>query len=83
MKNMQHFIDRLAYLHSRWEDESEYEDIADYLTAMQKVLPTATKMTTEPFGVIYTQGKETFHATIKEVNGDQVTIEIQEIGGAK
>jgi len=83
MMDMHKFIDRLAYLHSRWQDESEYEDIADYLANIQQLVPTATKMTTEPFGVIYTQGKLKLHARIKSVEGDQVTIEIEQIGGGK
>lgn len=42
-----HFI---CYLWSRWLDEREYEDIRDYLTAVQKFLPSAFKITKRPFG---------------------------------
>lgn len=45
-------------LYERWQDEHEYEDFADYKTAMANALPegaTLTKMTKRPFRVEYTQ----------------------------
>ena len=46
-------LDRLEYLHDRWQDEKEYEDWNDYVDAMQKLTPTSTtfmKATKRPFG---------------------------------
>jgi hypothetical protein len=40
-------------LHERWQDEKEYEDIADYAAPLQSVLPAECvieKMTKRPFG---------------------------------
>lgn len=44
----------LCYLRDRWQDESEYEDFAEYQTAMSAFLPagsTAVKLTKRPFRV--------------------------------
>jgi len=40
----------LFYLRERWSDESEYEDINEYLTAIQKSIPEAFKIYKRPFG---------------------------------
>lgn len=42
--------DLLAYLYDRWQDEKKYEDIADYLQAIQRDVPNAYDITGEPFG---------------------------------
>ena len=42
----------LCYLCERWEDEKEYEDIQDYLKAIQKAIPEAAEITENPFGII-------------------------------
>ena len=72
------FISRLTHLYGRWQDEKKYENIEDYLKSMQEVLPTASKMTKRPFGVIYENGGETFYATAK-AKGKGVMIEIKTI----
>lgn len=44
---------RVAYLASRWLDESAHEDFADYTAELRKVLPkgfTFVKATKRPFG---------------------------------
>lgn len=43
--------DFLFYLRNRWQDEKEYEDINEYLTAFQKHVPEAYKISKRPFGV--------------------------------
>jgi hypothetical protein len=46
--------ERLAYLFDRWQDESEYEDWAEYETAMRALLPAGWEFvnaTKRPFGV--------------------------------
>lgn len=45
--------DRLVYLASRWADEHEYEDIEEYRTELQAILPNGAKITSmikRPFG---------------------------------
>ncbi len=45
--------EQMIYLYSRWQDEKEYEDIADYGNAMKGNLPkwaTFVKVTERPFG---------------------------------
>ena len=44
---------KLADLYGRWLDEREYEDFADYATAMSKLMPDCFKFvkgTKQPFG---------------------------------
>ena len=46
-------LDRLVYLHDRWQDEREYEDWKDYIDAMRKIVPADTtfvKASKRPFG---------------------------------
>lgn len=40
----------ICYLWERWQDEHEYEDINDYLKAIQSYIPEASKMMKRPFG---------------------------------
>jgi hypothetical protein len=42
----------LCNLWERWQDEKEYEDINDYLTAIQKHIPEAKTISKRPFGVM-------------------------------
>ena len=51
IKNSKKFTQTLIDLFFRWLDESQFEDIEDYLKVMQRVEPRAIEMTTEPFGV--------------------------------
>lgn len=41
----------LMYLYERWQDEKEYEDIAEYLECIKKKIPEAYKITKRPFGI--------------------------------
>ena len=49
----------LFNLKMRWMDEKHYEDIADYLRAIQKLIPQAKTIRRDPFGItcICTDGK--------------------------
>lgn len=42
--------DAIFHLYGRWLDEHEYEDIDDYLKAIQKKVPEAFTMHKRPFG---------------------------------
>ena len=55
----------LCYLWERWQDEKEYEDIQDYLTAIQARIPEAYKMTKRPFGVHCKCDDGSIHIQIK------------------
>lgn len=67
-KNAREFIRTLTDLFFRWQDESEYEDLADYLKVIQEVEPRAYEMTEKPFGVkVKIEGKTTrFIVDIKD-----------------
>lgn len=39
-------------LWDRWQEEQEYEDIQDYLTAIQKHFPVACEITANPFAFV-------------------------------
>lgn len=58
----------MEYLAGRWQDEREYEDIADYAKPLQKLAKAAgveiVKMTKRPFGCIFTVGGKRFALTI-------------------
>lgn len=41
----------LFSLYERWQEEKLYEDLSDYLVAIQKVIPEASKLTSTPFRV--------------------------------
>lgn len=50
-------------LYARWQDEKEYEDIADYGKAVERVLPegvTFIKISKRPFGVHLKTGGHLF-----------------------
>lgn len=74
-------LDHMGYLASRWQDESQYEDINDYKKNLQEFahrndLPvTITKMLKRPFGCEFTVGTESFRYTIKS-NGRAECCEI-------
>jgi len=55
----------LFSLYERWQDEKDYEDIADYLTAFQKSIPQAYAMTKRPFGVKCKGSDGNIHAFVK------------------
>jgi hypothetical protein len=57
--------DLVVSLYSRWQDEKEYEDIADYASVLTKAISphgaTLTKMTKKPFGFHFlAEGKKYF-----------------------
>lgn len=60
----------LCNLYARWQDEKEYEDIADYGKVIAKELPARFKlegMTKRPFGfkfVLPEYGPRVYHLTV-------------------
>lgn len=71
-------VDRLA---ARWADESEYEDLKEYQTTLQKTMPkgcTITRMTKRPFGFEFKHEKLTF-----VVKATAKAILVEEVVGAK
>jgi len=57
-------------LYERWQDEKEYEDIADYLTAIQKSIPQAYAITKRPFGIKCKGSDGNIHAFIKRTGNE-------------
>jgi len=57
-------LDFLEYLYVRWQDEKQYEDIADYLKAMQERVPQAFKITKDPFAIYFHGEDQDMHVTI-------------------
>lgn len=59
--------DLLGNLWARWQDEKEYENIADYLAPLQPIADecgvTLDRMSAKPFGVILNAGGETYLMT--------------------
>ena len=56
------------YLYCRWQDEKEYEDFNQYVSAMMKYMPsdsTLVKGTKRPFGVIINYGGTEIHIALK------------------
>jgi len=52
-------------LYERWQDEHEYEDKTDYLSALQKHIPEAYAITKRPFGIKCKGSDGNIHAFIK------------------
>lgn len=55
--------DFLCYLHARWQDESEYEDFAEYQKAIARRLPEGSKDVelTKKFKVTFTDANGQHH----------------------
>lgn len=58
----------MTNLASRWLDEYQHEDIADYMAPLQPLAERCgvelLKMTKRPFGVRYRVGAKEFHAKV-------------------
>lgn len=58
----------IVSLYYRWQDECEYENIADYSKVIAKPVVKIggkfVKMTKRPFGFVFTLDGSTFHFTI-------------------
>jgi len=65
-------------LYERWQDEKEYEDIADYLTAIQKSIPQAYAITKRPFGIKCKGSDGNLHAFIKR-SGNTIQLSAKNI----
>lgn len=51
-KKLDYAICNLLFsLYDRWQEEKLYEDLSDYLAAIQQVIPEATELTSTPFRV--------------------------------
>ena len=50
-ENCGQIADLIFSLYERWQEEQEYEDINDYLKAIQKRIPEAFKIHKNPFGI--------------------------------
>lgn len=59
------YTDFLCYLWERWQDEKEYEDINDYLKAIQIRIPGDFKMTKRPFGFVAKCDDGNIHVSVK------------------
>jgi hypothetical protein len=68
----------LFNLYGRWQDEKEYEDIADYLAAIQKSIPQAYAITQKPFGIKCKGSDGNLHAFIKR-NGNEIQLFVKNI----
>jgi hypothetical protein len=59
-------------LYERWQDEKDYEDFNEYVTAMMKSMPTGAKLikgTKRPFGVFFNYGGNTVLVAIEIEKG--------------
>ena len=65
-------------LWERWQDESEYEDINEYLEVFQKTFPEAYAITKRPFGIKCKTDEGNVHVTVKR-SGDRVKLCITDI----
>jgi len=68
----------LFSLYERWQDEKEYEDIADYLAAIQKSVPEAYAITKRPFGIKCKANDGNIHIFIKR-KGNSIQLSAKNI----
>lgn len=58
----------LGYLYSRWQDEQEYENIADYQLPLKKIDQehgvVITKMNKRPFGLVFQADGRTYQVSV-------------------
>lgn len=62
----------MSYLYCRWQDEKEYEDIADYAKPIRPLLPAGMnfrRMTKRPFGFEFDIGTDAVYSVF--VNAKQ------------
>lgn len=60
-------FDNIGYLYSRWLDEREYEDFADYEKYAKQLLPDGfffIKMTKRPFGMQFSFDGKKYKITV-------------------
>lgn len=70
----------LSYLWSRWQDEKEYENIADYIKPLETMLaeqginPGICTMTKRPFGIKINMGGKVYQVkvTSKEISWQRI-----------
>ena len=68
----------LFNLWGRWQDEHEYEDINDYLEAIQKHIPQAYAITKRPFGIKCKADDGNLYITAK-IKGKYLQLFVQNI----
>ena len=69
--------DLLINLWSRWQDEKEYEDIADYGARIAKEFPEGWKLVKShkrPFGVTFDTGKAKFQIKVTSTSLSMVKV---------
>lgn len=59
----------LINLRDRWQAEKEYEDINDYLVAIQKSIPSAFKIYKRPFAIAVKHNGLAAKISLKAKNG--------------
>jgi len=67
------FIDRVYQLKDRWQDESEFEQFADYVTEVRKAAGIATLTVTKAFTMTHAEGP--FEYVAKFAASGKVTAE--------
>lgn len=75
--------ERMGYLHSRWQDEQQYEDFADYAQAMRVVVPagfTFVRATRRPFGFEFRI--DAFPDALFRVRATSRSISAEHLGGS-
>jgi hypothetical protein len=65
-KKLMECVEKMGYLYERWQDEREYEDFNDYVTAFERVLGQKTlKFTKSPFVVTFIMENRKFFIRVK------------------
>lgn len=70
-RTMNSIMERLCYLYSRWLDEREYEDFAEYAKVMSTMLPaemTFGKASKRPFGFTFSMNDKTWQVSLTARN---------------
>ena len=75
------FADLIVTLYEQSQKENG-EDHTEYLRAVQQVMPTATKMTKEPFGFIYDENGKVYYSAVK-ADGKKLIVKTFKIGEKK
>jgi len=73
------FADLIVALYEMRQGKDEDAFAKDCLKAVQQIMPTATKMTKQPFGFIYDEKGNVYYSVVKTV-GKKLIIETSKIG---
>ena len=73
------FAELIVALYEMRQGKPQDEFAIECLAAVQKIMPTATKMTREPFGFIFDENGKIYYSAVRAI-GKKLTVETYALG---